>query len=92
MPQEGIVPISRSERLDISELVRITDIFVKLCGVKKIRLTGGEPMISKQLIPVLEHLASLKFSGLKEVAMTTNGVGLIKQVNLLKNLGCVLTI
>lgn len=89
MPEVGINPVKQSESLQLSELRRITKVFVELCGVKKIRLTGGEPMIDKKLVPMLEHLTSLRSLGLETVAMTTNGIGLSKRARLLKDLGCV---
>ncbi|WP_445382187.1 GTP 3',8-cyclase MoaA [Robiginitalea sp. IMCC43444] len=69
MPEEGIAFSKRNELLSISEMKRLCDILIGQ-GVDKIRLTGGEPFVRKNLMQLLEHLA--KQEGLRELSITTN--------------------
>lgn len=62
--------LPRAELLTFDEITRLARIFVSL-GVRKIRLTGGEPLVRKNLDALVENLAALK--GLEDLAMTTNG-------------------
>lgn len=52
------------------EIIRLARLFV-LCGVSKIRLTGGEPLLKSDLEPLIESLSRIE--GVKDVALTTNG-------------------
>jgi cyclic pyranopterin phosphate synthase len=65
----------RAELLQDDEIIRLVDLFAYL-GFEKIRLTGGEPTIRANLIPLVEQIASTP--GIKTVAMTTNGLLLEK--------------
>lgn len=87
MPEQGIELSKPEDCLTLNELKRLSDIFVKRCGVKKIRLTGGEPTVDKKLLPLLEHLRSLRNVGLKCVAITTNGLTLKSKSERYKALG-----
>jgi len=69
MPEEGIVLRPRSQFMNTKEVAEIAKIFVSL-GVKKIRLTGGEPLVRNDAKEVIEALAGLPV----ELAITTNGV------------------
>jgi GTP 3',8-cyclase len=73
-----------SERLSFEEIVRLTQLFVEL-GVKKVRLTGGEPLLRPNLSELIGELTSLE--GVEDVALTTNGVLLAKQAAELKAAG-----
>ena len=71
MPEEGIHFKPHSEILTYEEMLRI----VKLCvrsGIRKVRLTGGEPLVRKGILSFIEKLCEIEH--LKEVALTTNGV------------------
>jgi cyclic pyranopterin phosphate synthase len=71
MPEEGISFIPHSEILTYEEMLH----FIRLCaqkGIRKVRLTGGEPLIRKGIIGFLERLC--KVEGLDEISLTTNGV------------------
>jgi cyclic pyranopterin phosphate synthase len=74
MPKEvfgrDYVFLSREELLSFEEIARLTAVFVKL-GVKKVRLTGGEPMLRREFEKLVEMLAAIE--GLDDIAMTTNG-------------------
>ena len=70
--------------LSFEEIERIAHIFVGL-GVEKIRLTGGEPLLRKDLPVLVDKLASIE--GLKDIGLTTNGVLLPKYAQELKDAG-----
>ncbi|WP_374724665.1 GTP 3',8-cyclase MoaA [Calidifontibacillus erzurumensis] len=72
------------EMLTFEEIERITSIFVSL-GVEKIRLTGGEPLLRKDLPHLVERLNHI--DGVKDIALTTNGVHLSKYAQQLKDAG-----
>jgi uncharacterized radical SAM superfamily Fe-S cluster-containing enzyme len=61
-------------------------LFVK-AGVTKIRLTGGEPTVRRDLLEIVQRLNSLKPLGLKTIAMTSNGLTLAKQLPALQAAG-----
>jgi cyclic pyranopterin phosphate synthase len=80
--------LPRSELLSFEEIHRLSRIFVGL-GVRKIRLTGGEPMLRHRLEHLIEKLALLMDSAGQsiEIAMTTNGTMLASKARVLKNAG-----
>jgi cyclic pyranopterin phosphate synthase len=73
--------LKSQERLDFAEIVRLTRLFTKL-GVRKVRLTGGEPLLRANLADLVGDLTSL--DGVEDVALTTNGVLLGKYAAELK--------
>ena len=81
MPEEGIPKVSHKDILTVEEIGEIARIFVKL-GVNKIRLTGGEPLVRRGILDIVEKIG--KLDGLKDLAMTTNGVLLKKYAKELK--------
>ncbi|XP_074033538.1 molybdenum cofactor synthesis 1 isoform X3 [Leptinotarsa decemlineata] len=84
MPAEGVQLSEKSKLLTADEVVKIAELFVKE-GVNKIRLTGGEPTVRKDLVDIIYNLKKLK--GLEVVAMTTNGLVLTKQLIALQKAG-----
>ena len=56
---EDVTFLPRQEVLSIEEIIKLIDVFNEL-GVKKFRLTGGEPLVRKNIISVIEHLFELK--------------------------------
>lgn len=70
--------------LTFDEIERLAKLFVGI-GVKKIRLTGGEPLLRKDLPQLIERL--VKLDGLEDVGLTTNGVHLMKQAKALQEAG-----
>lgn len=72
-PREKASVLRHDELLRHEELARAAAAFVR-CGVKKVRLTGGEPLLRKNIVGLVALLRAVP--GLKELAMTTNGVGL----------------
>lgn len=63
--------MQRSEILRLEEIHRLVKLFAK-CGVRKVRLTGGEPLVRKNIVYLVGKLAGIK--GIEDIALTTNGV------------------
>ncbi|KAG6725023.1 hypothetical protein I3842_02G012900 [Carya illinoinensis] len=84
MPAEGVELTPGPRLLSQNEIVRLANLFVS-SGVDKIRLTGGEPTIRKDIEEICLQLSNLK--GLKTLAMTTNGITLSKKLSKLKECG-----
>jgi cyclic pyranopterin phosphate synthase len=78
MPEEGMVWMERSELLTYEEIERLARIFASL-GVTKLRLTGGEPLMRKNLHRLVERLAGVP--GISDLALTTNGFFLADQAS-----------
>jgi cyclic pyranopterin phosphate synthase len=74
MPREAFGPnhafLARSEILTYEELVRLVSVFAEL-GVSKVRLTGGEPLLRKDLETLVSMVAATP--GITDIALTTNG-------------------
>lgn len=90
MPEQG-VPLSPSNSLMTTpEILQFAKIFTEL-GVNKIRLTGGEPTIHKDIKEIISGINALKNNGngpLKQIAMTSNGLVLNRsKLEELKKLG-----
>ena len=71
MPECGVKKIPHAEILSLEEILRVANVFARL-GIKKIRLTGGEPLLRKNLPSLIRELKNL--SGIEQVTLTTNGV------------------
>ncbi|RVD87529.1 uncharacterized protein DFL_001758 [Arthrobotrys flagrans] len=79
MPEEGIDLSPPSHLLTTEEILHLAKLFVSQ-GVTKIRLTGGEPTVRKDIVDLIAELGKLKAIGLKELAMTTNGISLARKL------------
>jgi cyclic pyranopterin phosphate synthase len=84
MPEQGVPLKPSSELLTLPELVKLASLFVE-AGVDKIRLTGGEPLVRKDVVDIVEQFGQLP--GLKTLAMTTNGIKLKENLPRLKAAG-----
>ena len=84
MPACGIDFTSREQMLTYEEMLRISYILVNE-GVKKIRITGGEPFVRKDLMDFLSELTSME--GLHQIHITTNGTLLEGKIDRLYDLG-----
>jgi len=84
MPEEGIDWLSRKELLSYEEMLRICRVLVDM-GIEKIRITGGEPFVRKDMMKLLRALSPM--AGLKEISLTTNGVLTAPYIPELKALG-----
>ena len=83
---EDVTFLPRQEVLSIEEIIKLIDVFNEL-GVKKFRLTGGEPLVRKNIISVIEHLFELKKQNkILEHTLTTNGTNLEKYSPILKKM------
>jgi len=76
MPEEDYLWLSKRHILSFEEIVRLVDVFIGL-GVERVRLTGGEPLLRQDLRVLVGMLAARR--GLREVALTTNGILLAEQ-------------
>ena len=83
MPEEMDF-VERSEIMTFDEIVRLVGISVGL-GVNKVRLTGGEPLVRRNLPELIERLFAIR--GLTDVSMTTNGIGLASQAQKFYDVG-----
>lgn len=83
----GEPPIAPKEQmLSYEEIERACEIFVAL-GIEKLRLTGGEPMMRKDIETIIRKLSDLKKDGLIDLALTTNGYFLPERAQSLKEAG-----
>jgi cyclic pyranopterin phosphate synthase len=76
--------LPRKEILDFEEIARLASVFTGL-GVKKLRLTGGEPLLRRNIERLVAMLAAIP--GIEDIAMTTNGSLLTEKVGLLQEAG-----
>jgi len=71
MPEEGMEFVPHDEILTYEEMLHVVRLCVKQ-GIRKVRLTGGEPFVRKGFIHFLRRIGEIK--GLNEITLTTNGV------------------
>lgn len=84
MPPHGIMPLAHEEILTLEEIFRLVGIMEQL-GIRKVRLTGGEPMVRKNLPWLVEQIHGL--CGIREIAMTTNGTLFAPQAKVYREAG-----
>ena len=84
MPHHGADFVPRKELLSYEEMLRLTRIMVGL-GVSKVRITGGEPFVRKNMYGFLKRLA--KIEGLENISITTNGAVANRHIPFLKEIG-----
>ena len=75
MPEEGVKLLSHRDILSFDEIVEVTKAAVRK-GVDKIRITGGEPLVRKGIVDLVEMIG--KIDGIKDYSMTTNAILLDK--------------
>ncbi len=81
---ETMTFLPRAQVLTLDEIAMVTRAFVEM-GVEKVRLTGGEPLVRRDIDWLVEQTSALP--GLRELAMTTNGAGLVKHAQRLREAG-----
>jgi cyclic pyranopterin phosphate synthase len=81
---EDMTFLPRQQILSLEELRDLALAFVEL-GIKKIRLTGGEPLVRRDIIKLVRSISNI--NGLEEITMTTNGMLLPKMAQQLKQAG-----
>ena len=84
MPAEGLPWLPGPELLTVQEILKVAEVCVAH-GVEKIRLTGGEPLLRRELLEIISGLANL--SPRPEISLTSNGLGLEKMAASLRNAG-----
>lgn len=82
MPEEGVELAPKSNLMSYEEVLSIAKVFVEL-GVKKIRLTGGEPLVRKDVQLIIKELGKLPV----ELAITTNGILVHRFIDTFKKAG-----
>ncbi|MGH3433877.1 MAG: GTP 3',8-cyclase MoaA [Thermocrispum sp.] len=85
MPADGLAWLPKNELLSTSELNRLVRIAVQRLGVTTIRFTGGEPLLNPDAVAIVQAAATLPER--PRVAMTTNGIGLVRQARALAAAG-----
>lgn len=83
MPESGVELVPRQEVLTFEEVERLVRVMMRF-GVRRVRLTGGEPTVRKDLVALVERLGRL---GLADLAMTTNGDRLAELARPLRQAG-----
>lgn len=71
MPPEGVAPKRHEEILTFEEILRVVQAATQV-GIRRIRLTGGEPLVRKGIPSLVESLA--RVPGIEDLALTTNGI------------------
>jgi cyclic pyranopterin phosphate synthase len=84
MPEKDVQFVPRAEILSFEEIERFVRIAATL-GVTKVRITGGEPLVRRDLPVLVDRLASIE--GIRDIALTTNGVLLAGQAEALRRAG-----
>ena len=84
MPADGVAPRAHDELLSAEEIAR----FVRLVageGIRHVRLTGGEPLVSRRIIPLIRDIRAIP--QIEDISLTTNGALLPKLAPRLKDAG-----
>src|SRR5688500_9452604 len=84
MPEPDYVWLPREDILHFEEIERLVDVFTSL-GVDKVRLTGGEPLLRRDVADLVRRLGAR--SAIRDLAMTTDGVLLAAQAQALRDAG-----
>jgi cyclic pyranopterin phosphate synthase len=84
MPEEGISLKKHSDIMSYESMIELVIVAVKL-GIDKIRITGGEPLVRKNIVYFIRQLKNIP--GLKELVLTTNGLLLERMAEDLKTTG-----
>lgn len=84
MPADGVPKLQHSDILSFEEMLRIARAAISL-GIRKIRITGGEPLVRKNLAEFLTDLAMI--DGIEELVLTTNGLLLREYAQALRDAG-----
>ena len=84
MPAEGIQYLPKKELLSYEEMERMIGLMANL-GITKVRITGGEPFIRKDLVKFLWNIHAIE--GIEEVHITTNGILTGKYIDQLRDMG-----
>jgi len=86
MPEEGVALSPPRTQLTTPEVVLLSSLFVSQ-GVTKIRLTGGEPTVRPDIVPLMRQVGDLRRGGLRELCLTTNGLALHRKLEAMVEAG-----
>lgn len=86
MPEKGVPLSPQAHLLTTPEIVHLSQLFVSQ-GVDKIRLTGGEPTIRRDILNLMKQIGNLRAAGLKELCLTTNGLTLHRKLDAMVEAG-----
>jgi molybdenum cofactor biosynthesis protein A len=84
MPEEGINYLPKKDLLSFEEIIRLISLMADM-GITKVRITGGEPFVRKDLNQLLENITAIQ--GIEELHITTNGVLTAQHIPFLKSIG-----
>ncbi|HWS00535.1 MAG TPA: radical SAM protein [Prolixibacteraceae bacterium] len=84
MPEEGIQMMNHCDILSFEEIIEVARVAVTL-GIDKFRITGGEPLVRKDIVKLIAQLASI--AGVRDLSLTTNGIFLEELAQPLKSAG-----
>ena len=84
MPEEGVCKRAHNEMMNEDEVVTAVEVAASL-GIHKIRLTGGEPLVKRNILSICRRVAAVE--GIREVCLTTNGILLPELAKPLKEAG-----
>lgn len=84
MPEEGITGANHTEILSYEEIIFLCKVFSKI-GISKIKITGGEPLVRKDLSYLINEIKNI--NGIDNVTLTTNGILLEEQIESLVEAG-----
>lgn len=86
MPEEGVELSPARNIMTTPEIAMLANVFVAQ-GVNKIRLTGGEPTVRRDILPLMQQLGELRRLGLRELCLTTNGLALHRKLEAMVEAG-----
>jgi cyclic pyranopterin phosphate synthase len=84
MPEEGIRMMNHCDILSFEEIIEVARVAVTL-GIDKFRITGGEPLVRKDIVKLIAQLSSI--AGVRDLSLTTNGIFLAELAQPLKHAG-----
>ena len=83
MPEGGVTPLTHGAILSYEEMIRLVECFARL-GIRRIKITGGEPMVRLHVMDFMEQLKKVR--GIEQVTLTTNGTHLEEYISQLAKL------
>lgn len=86
MPESGVSLSPAAHLLTTPEIIYLSRLFVSQ-GVNKIRLTGGEPTVRRDIVDLMKQIGNLRAAGLKELCITTNGLTLHRKLDSMVDAG-----
>lgn len=84
MPEDGVESVSHVEILSYEEIIKLAKVFAGL-GFRKIKLTGGEPLVRKNVAHLVKEMKDIE--GIEQVTLTTNGILLAETMDALAEAG-----